>query len=98
VLSTALQTIAIASLISIVWLMFGYSLCFGADRQMGKLVVGQTAAGNNVDAVRNNRFIGGANKFWLRGDGKGCGTPCWPVLARFPLTRASSACMLFAIA
>jgi Amt family ammonium transporter len=70
VLSTALQTIAIASLISIVWLMFGYSLCFGADREMGKLVVGQTAAGNDVDAVDNNRFIGGANKFWLRGDGK----------------------------
>jgi len=62
VLSTALQTLAIASMISIVWLMFGYSLAFGVDFDGG-----------------NNRFIGGANKFWFRGDGKGAGTPCWPV-------------------
>jgi len=53
VLSTALQTLAIASMISIVWLMFGYSLAFGVDFDGG-----------------NNRFIGGANKFWFRGDGK----------------------------
>jgi ammonia channel protein AmtB len=32
VLSTAIQTMAIASLISICWLMFGYSLAFGPGR------------------------------------------------------------------
>ena len=40
---------AIASLVSITWLMFGYSLAFGY--------------GNN------NKFIGGAEKMWFRGNG-----------------------------
>jgi ammonia channel protein AmtB len=51
VLSTGVQTMAIASLISICWLMFGYSLAFGPGK--------------------DNRFIGGSEKFWFMGSGEG---------------------------
>jgi len=63
VLSTGVQTMAIASLISICWLMFGYSLAFGPGK--------------------DNRFIGGSEKFWFMGSGEGktllflfCFFPC----------------------
>ena len=54
VLSTALQSVAITSLISICWLMFGYSLAFG-DGCRG------------LPCEKNNAFIGGSEKFWLWG-------------------------------
>jgi len=60
--STCLQTMAVSALISITWLMFGYSLSFGHDH-----------TGTNSMAYKN-RFIGGANMFWFWGDGKDAGT------------------------
>ena len=53
---------AVSALISITWLMFGYSLSFGHDH-----------TGTNTMAYKN-RFIGGANMFWFWGDGKDAGT------------------------
>jgi len=50
-LSTVMQSFAITCWVSILWLMFGYSLAFGSG---GK----------------DNRWVGGSNAFWLRGDDK----------------------------
>lgn len=54
VLDTALQSVAITSLVCLCWLTFGYSLAFG-DGCRG------------VPCVENNAFIGGSEKFWLWG-------------------------------
>ena len=67
---------AIAALISITWLMFGYSLAFGLDYDGG-----------------NNRYIGGANKFWFRGDGTGACRACLFCLSLLPLSVASLCCL-----
>ena len=58
-LSTVMQSFAITCWVSILWLMFGYSLAFG-------------------HGGKDNRWVGGSNKFWLRGDDK-TGTPVLPV-------------------
>ena len=58
-LSTVMQSFAITCWVSILWLMFGYSLAFGSG---GK----------------DNRWVGGSNAFWLRGDDK-TGTRVLPV-------------------
>merc|ERR1712127_300156 len=62
VLSTGVQTMAIASLISICWLMFGYSLAFGPGK--GNLFIGGSekfwfmGSGEDADAVTSASLVG----------------------------------------
>jgi len=69
VLSTAKQTIAITSLITLCWFMFGYSLALG-DGCRGQNCAALHAKSDNEKGSQGwnafgNSFMGGSEKFWL---------------------------------
>ena len=64
-LSTALQTIALTSLINLCWLTFGYSLALGdgcRGQPCATLYADPNGRGWNLFG---NAFVGGSEKFWL---------------------------------
>ena len=65
VLSTALQTIALTSLITLCWLTFGYSIALGdgcRGQPCATLYADPNGRGWNLFG---NAFLGGSEKFWL---------------------------------